>query len=151
MTLALVFRHLCSELKSDRLERQDNQTLLLWSLNSPASLFPFPFVLVWHDAPRVAFIPDGCTLGRALTSWYFVRDLPIKIRLLAHSKQAMKRINITDSLMYVIWYSLFLKKLQVLCFFSSSSFGGEHHLHTRHVVYHHDVWSSSSCRYYNYC
>src|ERR1041384_7614044 len=42
MTLVLVFRHLCSELRSYKLERQDNQALLLWrQLNPPASLLPF--------------------------------------------------------------------------------------------------------------
>ena len=42
MTLVLVFRHLCSELRSDKLERQDNQALLLWrQLNPPVSLLPF--------------------------------------------------------------------------------------------------------------
>src|SRR3954470_23180370 len=42
MTLVLVFRHLCSDLRSDKLERQDNQALLLWrQLNPPISLLPF--------------------------------------------------------------------------------------------------------------
>src|SRR3954462_8468817 len=42
MTLVLVFRHLCSELRSDKLERQNNQALFLWTqLNPPASLLPF--------------------------------------------------------------------------------------------------------------
>ena len=42
MNLVLVFRHLCFELRSDKLERQDNQALLLWrQLNPPASLLPF--------------------------------------------------------------------------------------------------------------
>src|SRR4051812_45932019 len=41
-TLVLVFRHLCSELRSDKLERQDNQALFLWrQLNPPVSLLPF--------------------------------------------------------------------------------------------------------------
>src|SRR3954471_15396862 len=42
MTLVLVFQHLCSELRSDKLERQDNQALLMWrQLNPPGSLLPF--------------------------------------------------------------------------------------------------------------
>src|SRR3954464_13369345 len=42
MTLVLVFRHLCSELRSDKLELHDNQALLLWrKLNPPVSLLPF--------------------------------------------------------------------------------------------------------------
>src|SRR3954469_14765934 len=42
VTLVLVFRHLCSELRSDKLERRDNQALLLWrQLNPPVSLLPF--------------------------------------------------------------------------------------------------------------
>src|SRR3954468_16672238 len=39
-----------------------------------------------------------------------MRDHPIKIMTSAQSKQAMKRINITGSLMYVIWYSPFLQE-----------------------------------------
>ena len=42
MTLVLVFRHLCSELRLVKLERQDNQALLLWrQLNPPVSFLPF--------------------------------------------------------------------------------------------------------------
>src|SRR3954469_3568570 len=46
MTLVLVFRRLCSELRLDKIERQENQALLLWrQFNPPASLFPFR----WHS------------------------------------------------------------------------------------------------------
>src|ERR1041385_5149264 len=46
VNLVLVFRHLCSELRSDKLERQDNQVLLLCrKLKPPASLLPVRWYL----------------------------------------------------------------------------------------------------------
>src|SRR3954463_12040661 len=92
MTLVLVFRHLCSELRSDKLERQDNQALLLWrQLNPPVSLLPFR----WYSC-------DTTHLG-----W---RLLQTVARLGEHELLDILRINITCNLMYVILYSLFLQE-----------------------------------------
>src|ERR1041384_236462 len=145
MTLVLVFRHLCSELRSDKLERQDNQALLLWrQLNPPASLFPFHWYSCytmhrgWRLLQTVARLGEHELLD-------IKRDHPMKITTSAQSKQAMKRINITGSLMYVIWYSPFLQETRsTMLFFlhlllaesitsthgmSSSTMTYDHHLH----------------------
>src|ERR1043165_1832278 len=103
MTLVLVFRHLCSELRSDKLERQDNQALLLWrQLNPPASLLPFRWYSCdtthrgWRLLQTVAWLGEHELLD-------ILREIILfKITTSAQSKQAMKRINITGSLMYVI-------------------------------------------------
>src|SRR3954471_20344155 len=141
MTLVLVFRPLFSELRSDKLERQDNQVLLLWrQLNPPASLLPFRWYSCYTTHRGWRLLQTVAQLGEHELLDIFKRDHPITITTSAQSKQAMKRINITGSLMYVIWYSPFLQETpSTMLFFSSSSFGGEHHLHARHVVKHHDV------------
>ena len=116
VTLVLVFRHLCSELRSDKLERQASQALLLWrQLNPPASLLPFR----WYSCDTThrgwRLFQTVARLGE-----HKLLDILRKIYLLKHDylriQTGNERINITCNLMCVIWYSLFFKKLQAPCF-----------------------------------
>ena len=59
MTLVLVFRNLCFELRYDKLEHHDNQALLQWrQLNPPVSLLPFR----WYSC-------DTTTAGGVYYRW----------------------------------------------------------------------------------
>ena len=145
MPLVLVFRHLCSELRSDKLERQDNQALLLWrQLNPPVSLLPFRWYscgtthLGWRLLQTVSRLREHKLL-----------DILREIYLLKHDylriQTGNKRINITCNLMFVICYSPFLQEAPstMLLFLhlllaesitsihdmSSSTMTYDHHLH----------------------
>ena len=73
-----------------------------------------------------------------------MRDHPIKITTSAQSKQAMKRINITGSLMYVIWYSPFLQETpSTMLFFLhlllAESITSTHDTSSSTMTYDHDL------------
>jgi hypothetical protein len=151
MTLVLVFRHLCSELRSDKLERQDNQALLLWrQLNPPASLLPFR----WHSCDTThlgwRLLQTVARLGEHELLDILREIILLKLRLERNQNRQWKGLT-SQAVKYVIWYSLFFEKLQAPCFSFFIFVWRRHHLHVRHVIEHVDAWSSSSCRYYNYC